>query len=164
MSINVSPIQLKKINFVDFLINACNENKVPYNFLTIEITEGTLIDLNKYDVEILNKIIVNGFKIAVDDFGTGYSSLKYLAMLPINTLKIDKSFINNINIEKNLAVVKCILDLSRVLKYNVIAEGVETKDQMDILLKIGCSLVQGFYFSKPVYETEVIEVLEKYNI
>lgn len=161
IALNVSPIQLKKFNFIDLILKYCKENKVEPRFLEIEITEGTLIDLHNDNLKILDLIVQNGFKIAIDDFGTVYSSLNYLTMIPISTLKIDKSFIDNINKEKNQAVIKCILDLSSTLNYDVIAEGVEYKEQMDTLIDIGCSRIQGYYFSKPIYDYEIEKILKQ---
>jgi len=161
MSVNVSPIQFKKVDLYDLLVNICKENEIDSKVLEIEITEGTLIDLYKGNTEILNKLIQKGFRIAIDDFGTGYSSLNYLTMLPINTLKIDKSFVDNIHKEQNQAVIRCILELSRTLKYDVIAEGVEDKEQKDILMSLGCRRIQGYYFSKPICEDEIEELLNK---
>jgi len=161
MSVNVSPIQFKKVDLYELLVNICKENEIDSKVLEIEITEGTLIDLYKGNTEILNKLIQKGFRIAIDDFGTGYSSLNYLTMLPINTLKIDKSFVDNIHKEQNQAVIRCILELSRTLKYDVIAEGVEDKEQKDILMSLGCRRIQGYYFSKPICEDEIEELLNK---
>jgi len=161
MSVNVSPIQFKKVDLYDLLVNICKENEIDSKVLEIEITEGTLIDLYKGNTEILNKLIQKGFRIAIDDFGTGYSSLNYLTMLPINTLKIDKCFVDNIHKEQNQAVIRCILELSRTLKYDVIAEGVEDKEQKDILMSLGCRRIQGYYFSKPICEDEIEELLNK---
>lgn len=161
MSVNVSPIQLKKDDFINKLISIYKKNKITPCTLEIEITEGTLIDLYSDKTDVLNQIVKNGIKVAIDDFGTGYSSLKYLTALSINTLKLDKSFIDSINKEKNKAVIDCILNLSRNLKYKVIAEGVENKLQMEILKELGCNFIQGYYFSKPISEDKIEELLCK---
>ena len=150
ISLNISPLQFRRPNFIDSLVNTCAENGVAHESLIIEITEGTLLDLQNERVNDLNLLIEKGFRIAIDDFGTGYSSLNYLSKLPVDSLKIDKSFIDNIEDEKNRAVVKCIIELSRMLGYDVIAEGVETIEQLETLMEMGCSKIQGYYFSKPV--------------
>lgn len=160
IAVNVSPIQVKETNFKDKIIKACKENKIPLNLLEIEITERTLIELDSKKITDLYELIRNNINISIDDFGTGYSSLSYLTVLPINTLKIDKSFIDNIKDEKNRAVVECILNLSTNLKYKVIAEGVEIKEQLGILMNLGCNIIQGYYFSKPVDECEIEEMLK----
>ncbi|SHH10766.1 sensor domain-containing protein [Clostridium magnum] len=160
VAINVSPIQTKETNFKDKIINVCKENEIALSLLEIEITERTLIELNDEKIADLYELIKKGINISIDDFGTGYSSLSYLTVIPINTLKIDKSFIDNIEDEKNRAVIECILNLSKSLKYKVIAEGVELKDQLEILMNLGCNIVQGYYFSKPVGEDELEEMLK----
>ena len=154
ISINISPMQLNK-DFIDKLIDICQKNNTSPSLIEIEITEGMLIDLHNNKIEILNEIIKRGIKIAVDDFGKGYSSLTYLTALPINTLKIDKSFIDNIHINKYKAVVKCIIDLCKSLEYRIVAEGVEEKKQLDILNELGCNVIQGYYYSKPLFEHEM---------
>lgn len=161
ISVNVSPIQFKKDSFLKFLKSVCEKNEVDHKLIELEITERTLIDLYKDNINFIDKLIQSGFKIAIDDFGTGYSSLNYLTMIQINKLKIDKSFIDNIYNKKNQAVVKCILDLSKTLEYEVIAEGVEEKLQLDKLINLGCNRIQGYYFSKPVSEYEMEKYLDK---
>lgn len=159
-AINVSPIQIKETNFKDRIISVCKENRISLSLLEIEITERVLIESNDEKIADLNELIKKGINISIDDFGTGYSSLSYLTVLPINTLKIDKSFIDNIRDEKNRAVIECILNLSKSLKYKVIAEGVEIEEQLEILMNLGCNIIQGYYFSKPVGEDELEEMLK----
>ncbi|EKQ57651.1 MULTISPECIES: bifunctional diguanylate cyclase/phosphodiesterase [unclassified Clostridium] len=159
VAINVSPIQVKETDFKDKLIKVCEKNEIPLNLLEIEITESTLIDLNEEKIADLYDLIKRDINISIDDFGTGYSSLSYLTVLPINTLKIDKSFVDNIEDEKNRAVIECILSLSKRLRYKVIAEGVEVKEQLKILMNLGCNIIQGYYFSKPVGEDELEKML-----
>lgn len=160
MAINVSPIQIREKNFKDKIIKCCEKNKIPLNLLEIEVTESTLIELNEEKILDLYELIKKDINISIDDFGTGYSSLSYLTVLPINTLKIDKSFIDNIEDEKNRAVIECILSLSKRLKYKVIAEGVEIKEQLKMLMNLGCNIIQGYYFSKPVGADELEEMLK----
>lgn len=107
-----------------------------------------------------DQMFISGVNIALDDFGTGYSSLNYLITLPVNTLKIDKSFIDNIKSDKNKAVINSIVHLSKSLKYKIITEGVETKEQMDLLTGLGCNIIQGYYFSKPLPENEIENLLK----
>lgn len=159
VSINISPVQIKKTDFMKNILTACEENKIVPESLELEITEETLIEIDKKKIDDLNELIKKGVNIAIDDFGTGYSSLNYLIALPVNTLKIDKSFIDNIVDKKNRDVIQCILNLSKSLKYKVIAEGVEEKEQADFLVNCGCNIIQGYYFSKPVIEKELEEML-----
>ena len=159
ISINVSPIQIKEKNFKETLFNACKKYDIPSNLLEIEITEGTLMEVYKEENKLLEDIISNGINIAIDDFGTGYSSLNYITALPFQTIKIDKSFVDNIiDNEKNIAVIKSIIKLSESLRYNIIIEGVETREQADLLEGLGCKIIQGYYFSKPISKSD-LEIL-----
>lgn len=160
ISINVSPIQINKENFKKNLLSIINKYNIPRNFLEIEITEGTIIDINKEKIDMLTEIMNSGISIALDDFGTGYSSLSYLINIPVNTLKIDKIFIGNINSDKSKILIEGIVSLSKSLKYKIIAEGVETKEQLDLLTSIGCNIIQGFYFSEPLSESEMENLLK----
>ena len=160
ISVNISPIQMRKIDFKDNLLNSCAKYNIPPNFFEIEITECTLIDICKEKIEVLNELMESGINIAIDDFGTGYSSLSYLINIPINTLKIDKTFIDNIKNYKSKALIKSIVELSKDLKYKIITEGVETKDQINLLADLGCNIIQGFYFSKPLPMHEMELLLE----
>lgn len=161
ISVNISPIQIKTSNFKDNILNTCAKYKINPSVLEIEITEGTLMEICKDKIEELKQLIKCGVNIALDDFGTGYSSLNYLITLPVNTLKIDKSFIDNIKNENNQAVIKSIVHLSKSLKYKIITEGVETKEQKDVLAELGCNIIQGYYFSKPLTEKEIEKLLKK---
>lgn len=163
MSVNVSPIQLRNSDFVTRIINICEKNEISPSLLEIEITEGTLIDLYTCKIKTLDQLLKKGVRVAIDDFGTGYSSLNYLTILPVNTLKIDKSFIDNIESKKNKAVIKSIINLCKSLNYNIIAEGVETKRQLDCLLHIGCNIIQGYYFSKPLPTNKIEDILKEEN-
>lgn len=163
ISINVSPVQMKDKHFKNTIINSCEKYSIPPNLLEIEITEGTLIEICKEKIEILDEIIKSGINIALDDFGTGYSSLNYLTSLPLNTLKIDKSFIDKIDNDKNIAVIKSIINLSETLNYKIITEGVETKEQLNIITDLGCKIIQGYYFSKPLSKADMELFLLKQN-
>ncbi len=164
VSVNVSPIQIRSKNFINRITQLCEENKISPALIEIEITEGTLMELHKDKIEELNNLINKGMHVAIDDFGIGYSSLKYLTVLPVRTLKIDKLFIDNIEYKQNKAVIDCIINLSKSLKYKVIAEGVETKTQLDMLLESGCNIIQGYYFSKPVNESQIEIMLREESI
>lgn len=159
IAINISPLQIKDKNFKEKVVNLCKKYSIPHELLELEITEGTLIDIRKERIQILEDIIKAGINIAIDDFGTGYSSLNYLTSLPVNKLKIDKSFIDNIENAKNLAVIKTIISLSEALNYTVITEGVETERQVKLLKKLGCNIIQGYFYSKPLPEKEIEKLL-----
>ena len=102
-----------------------------------------------------------GLELAVDDFGTGYSSLSYLKRFPIDTLKIDQSFVADLNSADGAAIVDAIIALSKTLNLRVIAEGIEEKDQLDYLVHRGCDLLQGYYFSHPIYPEDVPDMLRQ---
>ena len=161
IAVNISPTQLKRKEFKPTLIKLCKKYNIPHSLLEIEITESTLMGTCEENIGILKELIDSGFKIAIDDFGTGYSNLISLIEFPISTLKIDKSIVDNIECEKNKLVFKSIVTLGRNLKFEIIAEGVETKDQLDILSKLGCDGIQGYYFSKPLPKEEIEGWLEK---
>ena len=117
----------------------------------IEITERYMLEHGERSESELNQLRELGHTICVDDFGTGYSSLSYMKRLPLNIIKIDKSFIKNIPADQNdVEICQAIMTLSHSLGYEVVAEGVETEEQLEFLLKRSCNFAQGFYFSKPV--------------
>jgi len=152
MSVNVSPVQLKESDFIDILGEKIKQYEIDPKFLEIEITEGVLIDNMQETVKKLNRIRAMGIGISLDDFGTGYSSLRYLQILPLTTLKIDKSFIANISskdgVEAN--ITDSIITMVTNMGLDTIAEGVETGDQLDMLKKINCHNIQGFLKGKPM--------------
>lgn len=161
ISVNISPKQLHKRRFQKFIEKILEESKLDPKYLEIEITEGTLMKCIEDNSKLLEKLINKDIKISIDDFGKGYSSLNYLASIPISTLKIDKSFIDKIcQDNKALSIVECIIQLSKKLHYNVIAEGVESADQKQLLYNMGCTYIQGFYYSKPVPASELEEILK----
>ncbi len=151
MSVNVSPIQLKKPTFIFDLSNLIEQYEITPRKLEVEITEGVFIDNKEEVLGLLNQIRKMGIGISLDDFGTGYSSLSYLQKLPITTLKIDKSFISNI--EKNgteANITNSIVSMVSKMGLDTIAEGVEKEEQLEILKKIKCQTVQGFLKGKPM--------------
>lgn len=148
--VNVSAHQLLNPGFADQLINMCETHHVPMNRLNLELTENVFLS----DVDLAREVMLHlqkhGIQFALDDFGTGYASLKYLADLPFQYLKIDQRFIAGLGeIKANEVIVDAILDLARGLHIKVIAEGVETREQYEILYQKGCGYFQGWYFGKP---------------
>ena len=135
---------------------------IPYSALRFEITEGVLIDKSDEVLSELNRIRNAGFKLALDDFGTGYSSLSYLRRFPLDVLKIDKSFIDDVkvSIEEN-ALVQTTINLASSLKMDCIAEGIEHSEQVQYLINHGCHLMQGYFFSRPVSAADVKVLLHK---
>ena len=152
MSVNVSPIQLKKPTFIFDLMQLIKKYDIPTANLEIEITEGVFIDNKNEVIMLLHQIRDMGIGLSLDDFGTGYSSLSYLQMLPITTLKIDKSFIANITdkngVEAN--ITDSIISMVTKMGLDTIAEGVERTEQLDVLKQINCKNIQGFLKGKPM--------------
>jgi EAL domain-containing protein (putative c-di-GMP-specific phosphodiesterase class I) len=133
--------------------------------LGIELTEGSLVSTGMDIVGRMMKVQELGVKFSVDDFGTGYSSLNYLKSLPLHTLKIDRSFVNDINSgEDDVILVDTIIMMARNLGLEVIAEGVETERELVYLNRQGCFIYQGFYFSKPVEEKLFVKMLRRGRI
>jgi diguanylate cyclase (GGDEF)-like protein len=151
VSFNVSSLQIQDESFVRFLKNSIKAYGVNPKHLEVEITEHSLAkDIDKALI-VLNEIKSMGFSISLDDFGTGYSSLSYLEILPIDTIKIDKSFVNkSIIYSKSRSIIKTIGVLANGLNLNIVAEGVENTQQLSLVREIGCKVVQGYYFYKPM--------------
>jgi EAL domain-containing protein (putative c-di-GMP-specific phosphodiesterase class I) len=134
------------------------------DWLELEITETTLIDNLDITRSNMDKLRDMGIKLAIDDFGTGYSSLSYLKQLPVAAIKIDRSFIRDIENDANdIAIVRAIIAMAKTLDYTVVAEGVETKEQLDILTTESCDIIQGYYFAKPMPENMLLEYLKNFN-
>lgn len=160
ISINISPIQLKDINFVDILSYHTEINKLEPSDVEIEITESVFIGDTKVTADILKEIRDRGFRISLDDFGTGYSSLSYLKDVPIHTLKIDKSFIDSVVKDESTNIItKAVIDMVKKLGLETIAEGVETQEQYEHLLGMNCDNIQGFLFGKPMKKPDLLEVI-----
>ena len=151
IAINVSPVEFRQASFATRLFNTVRESGIDPQFLQIEVTESTLMDDLNDTIRTLNDIKSLGIKIALDDFGTGYSSLSYLGSLPLDKLKIDKSFIRSIeSSEINQAITEAIIGLAKNLKLKVVGEGIESRSAMDYLRKAGCDQAQGYLFSEPL--------------
>lgn len=162
ISVNVSTLQLLQNNFTDFLLTTLKDTKLPPELLLIEITETVLMESMDLVIEKLRILRSYNIKIAIDDFGCGYSSLTYLKMLPINMIKIDKSFIDDIKSEDDVKSMSgTIILLAKQLGLIVIGEGVETRDQLNYLKKHDCDLFQGYLVSKPVPEIELNKLLKE---
>ncbi|ADQ14324.1 putative bifunctional diguanylate cyclase/phosphodiesterase [Halanaerobium hydrogeniformans] len=159
VSINLSPLELSNPNKIKNIDRAFEKYKIKQELIEFEITENAFLD-NKYNfLKILKQLKGRGFTIALDDFGSGYSSLNYLSYLPIDKLKIDKLFVDNLEKEKNQLLTQSIISLSHNLDLSVIAEGVETKEQLDLLEKFNCDQVQGYYFYKALSPKEIEKLL-----
>jgi len=151
VAVNISPRQIKDENFIGFIRETIKANDIQPGQIEIEITENLLMDNLEESVHKLRQLQQYGVKLALDDFGTGFSSLTYLRTLPVNCLKIDKSFIDKIAInEMQWQFVDSIIQMGHTLEMEIIAEGVETQQQLEKLLACRCDYIQGYVFSKPV--------------
>jgi diguanylate cyclase (GGDEF)-like protein/PAS domain S-box-containing protein len=161
IAVNISVRQIQDDQFVDFIMNTLDQFGLEPHYLELEITESIMQNIEKSTI-ILNQLKDLGVKISIDDFGTGYSSLSYLKHLPINNLKIDKSFVDDIIHHSNQgAIVKTIIDMGHNLNFTVIAEGIEKEEQIKFLIENSCKIGQGYYFSKPLSSEEMMKLLEK---
>lgn len=151
LAVNVSPIQFNQNEFVAEVVSFIAENKIDPELLTLELTEGSLLQNVEASVKKMQSIQEYQIGFSMDDFGIGYSSLSYLKKLPLNQLKIDQSFVRDISTDPNdRVIVKTIIAMAKNLELEVLAEGVETLEQKKYLLENGCEKFQGFYFGRPV--------------
>lgn len=162
MSVNFSSTDFAAADFVDTLYNIVSETDTDMKDIHLEITERLLMDQPENARETLKQCRKAGMGISIDDFGTGYSSLSYLHYFPINTLKIDRSFVSEmLKDESSLALIKSIISLGKNMKMHVIAEGVEHMEEGEELLKLGCDMAQGYHYAKPMAEGDLIEFMNK---
>ena len=159
VSVNISPVHFYHESFVDDFIQLVSQYDISPDLINIEVTENfELVDFEKAK-EILLKLKSYGYQSSIDDFGVGFSSLSYLQQLPFSEIKIDRSFVNNMNNEEMYYVVQTIVQLAANLKMHAVAEGIETLDQYNFLKSIGCLIGQGFYFHKPMPLDDVEKLL-----
>ena len=159
MKVNFSTYQFKDANLVELVTNVIQETSMPVQLLDVEISEN--ISMSDSSILILNQLTSLGLQISIDDFGTGFSSLDSLTKFPINTIKIDGSFIKDSTIDVNAqAIIKAIIAMAHSLKMEVVAEGVETDDQLAFLQSLQCDKIQGYLFSCPVSAEEFEKLLE----
>ncbi|WML37449.1 EAL domain-containing protein [Clostridium sp. OS1-26] len=165
VSVNISPIELKDSNFFNTVTNIINSTKIKPEWLEIEITENVMIDSLEEVLIKLKQIKELKIKISLDDFGTGFSSLSYLGKLPADTLKIDKGFIKDISSNiHNQKMVESIIAMSHKLGINVVAEGIEEEAQFQILKKMDCDNIQGYYIKKPSSFKDILDFINEKNI
>jgi diguanylate cyclase (GGDEF)-like protein/PAS domain S-box-containing protein len=162
ISVNISVRQLLEESFVDRVESILIETQFPASSLELEITESTTMESMEETLPVLNRLREKGIRISIDDFGTGYSSLTYLRQLPVDTLKIDKMFIDDILTDpKAGAIVKTIIDMGHNLSFHVIAEGIESCKQIDFLLEQGCMYGQGYHLFMPLKPEELEKHLQE---
>lgn len=160
IAVNVSPIQFNHPHFVDDVLDVVKNSNINPRLLKLELTESSLLKNVDQSIEKMQQLQDKGIGFSMDDFGVGYSSLSYLKRLPLDQLKIDKSFVRDIAIDPNDAViVRTIIAMAQNMNLQVIAEGVETEAQKSFLEQNGCTMFQGFYFGKPVAIDELERLL-----
>jgi diguanylate cyclase (GGDEF)-like protein/PAS domain S-box-containing protein len=162
IAVNVSAHQFKQPGFIDLIKEIITESAINPNQLELELTESILIDNVEHTLDVLTRLRTMGVRMAIDDFGTGYSSLNYLKQFPVDTLKIDQSFIRNLPDNKDDAqITRTIISMAHNLGLGVIAEGVETKEQLEFLQQVQCEEVQGYYFSRPIPDNALVKLINK---
>ena len=160
VSVNVSRVDLYHHDLITYLQKILAENKLSTDEMYLEITESAYTENADQIVYVIDLLRKKGFRIEMDDFGTGYSSLNMLADIPVDILKLDMKFVQNLRTnQKQETLVRLIMDIARYLNMRVVAEGVEEKNQVDFLKSVGCYVIQGYYFSKPLPEEEFAQLL-----
>ena len=159
MAINVSARQLAEPNFVEQVTSAIHRVGVPGGAVHLEITESVLMDRVDNALRTIIELQASGVSMSIDDFGTGYSSLSYLSRLPVDTIKIDRSFVNGLSggAGHDTSIVRAIVALADVLALKVVAEGVETPDQLELLGELGCTYGQGWLWSRSLRPPDVLD-------
>ncbi|NAP01513.1 EAL domain-containing protein, partial [Halomonas sp. MG34] len=158
VSVNLSAKQFHQKNLVTKIKNTLKETGLDPKYLELEITESMAMTNEHYILNTLQQLRELGVLVSIDDFGTGYSSLRYLSVFPVTKLKIDKTFMDASQ-KQNKAIVKSIIHMSHSLNMKVIAEGVETHEQIEFLREENCDEMQGYYFSKPLPPAKLIQLL-----
>lgn len=159
ISINISVVQLLDSSFLDTVSDILNRTSFPPELLEFEITESVLISSKERVIRVLNEFKKMGIHIALDDFGTEYASLSYLQQLPLDILKIDKSFVSHIGKEEKVDMVEAILTIAKQQSLITVAEGIETETQLSYLQKRGCQYIQGFLWGRPIDEENLLNLL-----
>jgi EAL domain-containing protein (putative c-di-GMP-specific phosphodiesterase class I) len=161
MAVNISAMEFRHEHFLEGVFAALGDSGLEPKYLELELTEGVLMKHAESTESILKALRATGVQLAVDDFGTGYSSLSYLRRFSIDALKIDQSFVRQITtVPNDTSIVTAVISMGRSLKLRVIAEGVETQEEMEFLQAHQCDEAQGYYFSRPVHAAEFAKLLK----
>jgi EAL domain-containing protein (putative c-di-GMP-specific phosphodiesterase class I) len=159
IAVNLSPRQFEDRELIATVERVLAETGMPPQFLDLEITESTAMQNAELTLAILNRLKEMGIRISIDDFGTGYSSLSYLKRFPIDTVKIDQDFVRDLTTD-DAAIISAVISMARALNLRVIAEGVETEEQLDFLRREQCAEMQGYLYSQPLTAAEFEEALQ----
>ncbi len=161
VAVNISARQFQAPGFIDMIERVCRETGLDPGWLELEITESMIMNHMESAISTMQELSRRGVRLGIDDFGTGYSSLSYLKRFPIAKLKIDRSFVRDLTTDANdAAIAGSVIALARSMNLEVIAEGVETEDQLAFLLQQGCPLGQGYLFSRPLPAEELAGLLD----
>lgn len=151
INVNVSTVQFSRRSFCEDVISIVEKYDIDPKLIQLEVTESIIINSFEYTVDIMKRLIEYGLSFAVDDFGTGYSSLSYIGTLPVECLKLDKSFVDRVaESEVYVLIVNNVIEIARGLKFKIVAEGVESRSQYEILKRLGCDYIQGYLFARPL--------------
>jgi diguanylate cyclase (GGDEF)-like protein/PAS domain S-box-containing protein len=161
INVNIASLQLQRHGFVETVAEILEQHQLEASSINLEITESSVVHGSEHAERTLRELRQIGVGLHLDDFGTGYSSLSYLQRLPITTIKIDRTFIRDINLETNREIVRVIVSLAQTLKLDLICEGVETTQQLEWLSEMGCSKLQGYLFSKPVPANDAVQLIQR---
>ena len=162
VAVNLSPTQLINENLLPAVLNALASARLPADRLELEITEAVLMQNSEVTLRVLHQLRALGIRISMDDFGTGYSSLSYLRSFPFDKIKIDRCFIKGLGqSSESDAIVRAVVGLADSLNMTTTAEGVETREQLDLVRRLGCTDVQGFFCSPPVSSSELSMMFTK---
>jgi EAL domain-containing protein (putative c-di-GMP-specific phosphodiesterase class I) len=162
VAVNLSPNQFQSLDLVSRIRELLTRHDVPGDLLELEITENVAMEDIEKGMDTIRLLQEMGVKVSIDDFGTGYSSLAYLRKIPIDKIKIDRSFISEMQInDSDYTIVHSMIKLAHGLGKRVLAEGVEISDQLDLLGKMGCDSIQGYFFYKPLPEEDTLALIVK---
>lgn len=157
LAINLSAVQFSSEGLINMIVSTLKQEELPSQLIELEITESAIMENADKAIHIIDELTKLGIRISIDDFGTGYSSLAYLKKFTVDKLKIDREFIKDLPHNKNdVVLTSTMIMLENNLELDVLAEGVETKEQVDFLIQQGCHIVQCYYYSKPLPEDEFI--------
>ena len=165
VSINISGKDISEPSFLTNIKKIISQYDIPLSSLTFELTESVMVNDFNHLSQIMNELASMGIHVAIDDYGTGYSSLLYISQLPFHELKIDKSFVMNLeNSERDLTIVRTTIEMAKNLGLKIVAEGIESKAIEAILKRHGCSIAQGYYYQKPISFKQYLLWLIKYQV
>jgi len=160
--VNLSAHQFRKGNLLEIIDRVLAVTGLPAHLLELELTESLIMEDMEKNIAILRELRTRGVELSLDDFGTGYSSLNYLKRFPVDTLKIDRSFIMDLDQSpEDAAITRAIIEMAHNLNMRVVAEGVETQRHLDILRDMGCDSIQGFFLSKPIENQEIVSLIKQ---